>query len=95
MRARIVGKAETWRWSSLHERLTPASDSALAASPLPSNWAALVQEPQTEAELAALRSSIQRGTPYGSRIWTRRGATQLGLEFTLRPRGRPRKTSKK
>ena len=97
LRARLVRKAENWRWSSLRERLSPSSDSVLAASPvpLPSNWAALVQEPQTEAEVAALRSSIQRGTPYGTPTWTRRAARELGLQFTLRPRGRPPKDRKK
>jgi putative transposase len=97
LRARLVRKAENWRWSSLRERLTPTADSVLAAGPvpLPSDWAGLVNQPQTEAELAALHHSIQRGTPFGSRVWTGRAANQLGLEYTLHPRGRPRKQVKK
>ena len=48
-----------------------------------------------EAEVAAVRQSIHRGTPFGNETWTRRAASRLGLESTLRPRGRPRQTAKK
>jgi putative transposase len=50
----------------------------------------VVNEPQTDAEVAAIRHSNQRGTPFGSETWTKRVARQLGVEFTMRPRGRPR-----
>jgi putative transposase len=33
----------------------------------------------------------RQGRPYGSETWTKRAARLLGLESTLRPRGRPRK----
>ncbi|MCE9603462.1 MAG: transposase [Planctomycetia bacterium] len=68
----------------------------LAPSPvkLPRNWAELVNKPQTEAEVAAVRASIQRGAPFGSGAWQSRTAEKLDLEHTLRPRGRPRGTSK-
>ena len=46
---------------------------------------------QSEAELAALRESVRRGRPFGDVAWQRRTARRLGLESTLRPRGRPRK----
>ena len=97
VRARLTRKAELWRWSSLRQRVANASDSTLAAGPvaIPSGWPQLVNEPQTEAELAALRTSVQRGTPFGGPRWTVRAAHQLGLESTLRPRGRPRKSPKK
>jgi putative transposase len=46
------------------------------------------------SELAALRKSVARGAPYGSEAWVRRTVKRLGLESTIRPRGRPRKTPK-
>jgi putative transposase len=58
---------------------------------LPRNWVALVNKPQSEAELAALQRSLVRGTPYGDDRWTERTARRLDLQSTLRPRGRPRK----
>jgi putative transposase len=57
------------------------------------NWPSHVAEPQTEAELLALRRSVHRGTPYGSERWQRRTILALGLESTLRPRGRPRRSN--
>lgn len=60
--------------------------------PRPRRWLDWVNEPQTEAELAAVRRSISRGCPYGDETWTDNAVRALGLETTLRPRGRPRKS---
>jgi putative transposase len=92
LRARLARKADSWHWSSLRQRSIRSGDSILTAGPVPvpSNWLDLVQQPQTESELAALRQSVQRGTPFGGPRWTHRAARELGLESTLRPRGRPR-----
>jgi putative transposase len=56
----------------------------------PRNWAEIVNQPQTEAEVNAIRRSILRGCPYGNDDWVQRTAPSLGLESTLRPRGRPK-----
>jgi putative transposase len=97
LRAKLVRKAKDWRWSSLCLRDPQAGQSFLAPSPvpLPTNWLSLVNQPQTEAELAALRTSVQRGRPFGGPRWTQRAARELGLESTLRSRGRPRTSRKK
>src|SRR6478609_1809255 len=65
LRAKLTRRAEAWLWSSLRLRAAGASDPILPSGPvaIPNNWAALVHQPQTEAELAALRRSVQRGTP--------------------------------
>jgi putative transposase len=60
----------------------------------PRNWIEHVNVPQTEAELQALQRSIDRGAPFGDERWQRRVANRLGLEASLRPRGRPRKAEK-
>ncbi|MGB7159868.1 MAG: hypothetical protein WBD40_17505, partial [Tepidisphaeraceae bacterium] len=57
----------------------------------PQDWLDLVNTPQTDAELAALRRSLNRGAPYGSPTWQSATAATLGLSFTLRPHGRPRR----
>ena len=54
------------------------------------DWLAHVNEPQTEAELARVRASVQRGIPLGGEVWVKETAAALGLEFTLRSRVRPR-----
>ena len=54
-------------------------------------WLEYVQEPQTEAELAALRRSVARGAPYGGANWVKQTAAALGLESSLNRPGRPTK----
>ena len=95
LRANLVERAEQWRWSSLWRRVagTPAERSVLSDWPLPQprNWCKLVNDPQTESELAAIRRSVERGQPLGDQDWVRRTAKRLGLESTLRAAHRPRK----
>src|SRR5262245_21621925 len=95
LRANLVRRAENWRWGSLwrrgraEEQQTPRLHAWPVA--LPEDWPTLVNAAQTERELEALRRAVNRGTPFGSPGWQKRTGTRLGLEFTLRPRGRPKK----
>jgi hypothetical protein len=57
----------------------------------PRNWPQVVNQPQTPQEEEAIRTSIARGRPFGRPVWQKRTAQRLGLELTLRPRGRPLK----
>jgi putative transposase len=95
LRAHLVERAEDWRWSSLWVRQfgVARSKSLLSEWPMaiPRNWLQLVNIPQTEAEEKALRQSVSRGTPFGSEAWQQRMAQRLGLDYTIRPRGRPKK----
>jgi putative transposase len=93
VRAGLVRRAEAWRWSSVSAGRTVEERALLNAGPVARgrNWLRCVNEPLTEGELAALRTGIKRGRPFGSPYWTARTARQLGLESSLRPRGRPRK----
>ena len=95
LRAGLVRTAETWRWCSLWRRGhgDQAARELLSDWPVapPRGWRRLVNEPQTGAELAAVREAVQRGRPYGGPTWLRRTVAKLGLEATIRPRGRPRK----
>jgi len=94
LRANLVPRAEDWLWCSLRrvEPEDPASP-ILAGWPLPRppDWLEIVNRPESEAELAAIRKSLQRGSPFGSTTWTADTAKQLQIESTLRPRGRPKK----
>jgi putative transposase len=97
LRANLVRRAQDWPWSSLGSaRHAAAAEEAPALTawpaPRPQAWTSLVNAPQTEAELDALRTSIQRGRPFGSAAWQKRTAKRLGLESTFRPRGRPKKS---
>jgi putative transposase len=95
LRANLVREADQWRWSSVWRRVhgTVEQRPLLGSWPLPmpDDWLAFVNKPQTEAELKALRRSVIRGCPYGHERWVRRTAAALGLEHTIRRRGRSRK----
>jgi len=60
--------------------------------PIPKDWIAQVNEPQTEAELAAVRRAVCPGQPFGSSTCQEKTARQLGLQPTLCALGRPRKS---
>ena len=94
-RANLVRRAEEWRWGSLYRWLRGAAEdkALLDAWPLPRkpSWVTHVNDPLTEAELAAIRRCVQRGNPFGGEQWSERTIRRLGLESTLRPRGRPTK----
>ena len=94
LRAKLVARAESWRWSSGWRRAQ--GDAKLTAwlsdwpVERPRNWVARVNRPQTASELEALRLSVQRGRPFGDERWVQRMAKRFGMESTLRPRGRPK-----
>jgi hypothetical protein len=95
VRAKLVERAEEWRWSSAYRavRQDVKLTDFLSPWPLerPQNWIELVNEPDKTSELDELRLSTQRGRPFGSEDWMIDVAKQLGLEATLHPRGRPKR----
>jgi len=95
LRAGLVERAEDWRWSSLWRwRHAEVSEDVppLTAWPTerPRQWLLQVNRPQPKAALEAVRTSVERGRPFGSEVWQAMTAAKLGLESTFQPRGRPR-----
>jgi len=99
LRAKQVRRAEDWRWGSAWTRANRKSPlhTKLAAWPVdrPTHWMKILNQPQTEAELAALHVAKDRGRPYGDDRWASKIAGRLGIESSLRPIGRPRKVKAK
>lgn len=95
LRAKLVKRAEDWRWSSLWLRRKgdKKQKKLLSSWPVPAglNYVAWVNGPQPEEELEVIRYAIKRGRPYGDEEWIYRTAKKYNLEATLNPRGRPRK----
>ena len=93
LRANLVERAEDWEWGSLAWRRAARPPVEIAAPPivLPSYWRHLVNEPQTAAELEAIRTCVNRQRPFGSEDWVRTQAGILGMESAMSPIGRPRK----
>ena len=92
-RAKLVDRAETWRWGGLWRRQERAADLPLCPWPLrrPSDWVARVNQALPRATVKKLRECVQRGRPWGDEKWVHTTADRLGLGFTLRGPGRPRK----
>jgi putative transposase len=95
LRAKLVRRAEAWRWGSLWRMTRGKPESRRLISnwpaPRPRRWREWVNQPHSEVELKAICKSIARSCPFGVESWTHQAVEELSLEITLRPRGRPRK----
>jgi len=102
LRAKLAASAGEYRWSSfgahgerrpdaLLDRVEPYEQLASRPARRRRRWSAYVHQEPDEAELAAIRRSNQTGLPFGDPFWVNRLAKKLGLDLTIRPRGRPRK----
>jgi len=98
LQAKLVKHAEQWRWGSLYRwhAGTAEEKQLLAKWPLrrKRSWLEHVNQALTESEFDALQRSIQRGSPFGQKKWTAQKVKQLGLQITMKPRGRPRNDKK-
>ncbi len=93
--AELCEEPDQWRWSSLWRwrHGSTSEKSILTAWPISRerNWVDRVRAVLSEKEEKRLKRCIQRGSPYGDTNWVKETARRLGLESTLRGRGRPRK----
>jgi putative transposase len=96
-RAGGVERAERWPWGGLYARERGGKPLILSAWPVdrPAHWDKLVNKPMEEEELERVRTSVRRGLPLGDEQWVDRIARRLGLQFTLRDVGRPKKPKNK
>ena len=95
VRAGLVERVQDWRWSSLwargHAEAPLHNLLSVWPVPPPNDWQQYVNRALTQAELEAVQRSVVRGQPLGNPRWIKRTAGRLGLESTMRSRGRPRK----
>lgn len=94
LRANRVNRAQAWEWSSFWRRENRRDMALLSAWPVacPADWAEFVNEPQSEDELAAIRRSVNRGSPFGDEEWREQTVRELGMESTMRDPGWLRKS---
>jgi putative transposase len=104
LRARIVADAGDYPWSSYsaHGRgkANPLLDPLVTYEELADEpaarqrrWSGFVHQTPPESELTALRRSAQSGLPFGEPSWVAHLGVRLGLDLSIRPRGRPRKAA--
>jgi putative transposase len=87
----LVQRAELWQCSSLWARMHK-EDAALSPWPVevPPDWLEQVNTPLPQKDLDRMTISIQRSRPFGSDPWLHQTISKLGLEHTIRPKGRPK-----
>jgi putative transposase len=93
LRARLVRRAQDWRWSSLGQEASekvPLIELAKWPTPRRADWGGWVNQPQTPAEEASVKFCLKHGRPFGSQPWTMKMEKRLNLG-PVRQRGRPRK----
>lgn len=98
LRAGLVDRAEAWPWSSLRWVAAPErAPVRLEPGTVPRGalWVEGVNAATADIDLDRVRESIRRDRPYGSDGWVQETARELGLESSLRPRGRPRSDNRK
>jgi putative transposase len=91
VRARLVEHAIDWPWSSLR---FPELNDPIPVD-LPHDWLQWIDQPLFDHELARLRTCVNRQQPFGEEKWQATIAAALGMESTLRRRGRPSRASEK
>jgi putative transposase len=94
VQAKLVKKAQEWPWCSLFQHLHASSPGIpqLCEWPIdrPTNWLSLGNDLLPSAAKDSIQLSIRRGRPFGDPKWQERTAHALGLQATMRSRGRPR-----
>jgi putative transposase len=102
VRAKMVAHAGEYRWSSfgshglgrvdaLLDHIDLYHDLAKTAPARQRRWSSFVHQQPSDEELVALRRSTQKGLPFGEPSWVEKLGERLGLDFVIRPKGRPRK----
>ena len=95
LRAGVVKRTRDWQWGSFAVRSGTDKPISLSEGPLalPSRWKMMVENPGAvdDGVVEQIGVSVERGRPLGDANWTAHTAGALGLESTLRPRGRPKK----
>ncbi len=91
LRAKLVGQAEDWPWSSASTR-QGAEWPPLTPSPVPRppDWTRVLNQPQPPATLDRVRDSVRYGRHFGAPSWQARMTRRLKWRQGLRGRGRTR-----
>jgi putative transposase len=92
VRSGLAESSEEWMWSSHRENIGAMSRLLTYGMPIefPESRETIVTH-LPDSDIARIRQSISRQSPYGSPDWQEQTCRMFGLESTMRRRGRPRK----
>jgi putative transposase len=86
VRAGLARSACNWTWSSITQK---AINDPLPLE-VPPDWLEGIEKPLRDSEIEALRNCVNRQRPFGILEWQESIAKTFGLEWSMRPRGRPK-----
>lgn len=94
VRANLVATAQDWPWSSVAQRLGRPSPVRLDEWPVarPDGWLDVLNGGEEPSQTEQLRQAVRRSAPYGSELWCELLASRLGIQKSIRPLGRPKKS---
>lgn len=94
LKAKLVKRAEDWRWSSVwrRERGTIKQKKLLSLWPvsIPKNYLSWINQDQHKKEEEIIEKSIIKSSPFGKDYWVASIVKKFDLEQTLKKVGRPK-----
>ena len=94
LKAKLVDKAENWKWSSVWRRVNGnyKQKNLLSVWPvdIPEDYLLNLNQNEMKPEEEDIEKSVIKNTPFGDEYWTASTVKQFGLEQTLRNAGRPK-----
>ncbi|MDO8127751.1 MAG: transposase [Candidatus Brocadiales bacterium] len=95
VRARIVRKAEEYKWSSAQGHVKKKTDQVLSEGCYMvekiKDWSAYLMEKEETSLVDAIRQNTKTGRPCGDNVFMRRVEAVLGRKLAALPWGRPRR----
>ena len=96
VRARMVRKAENYRWSSAQAHCNLRDDDVLTADPAwvkqlrqVDDWSRWLAQGDAPEELAVIRRHVEKGLPCGAKTFIETLERLAGRDLHYRPQGRP------
>ena len=94
LKAKLVDKAENWKWSSVWRRVNGNNKQKNLLSDwpvdIPEDYLINLNQNEMKFEDEDIEKSIIKNTPFGDAYWTTSTVKQFNLEQTLRNAGRPK-----
>ncbi len=94
LKAKLVKRAEDWRWSSIWRIVNGTKKQRKLLSPWlipnPKNYLSWINEILNKEKEEIIEKSIIKSNPYGLDLWVKKIVKKFNLEQTLRKVGRPK-----
>jgi putative transposase len=96
VRAKLSKQCEDWKWGSAWRRINGTLEQKkildTSPTPFPHGYKTWINTSDNEEAIAILRTSVNKGVPYGRDSWVDAMVEKYHLESTRRSAGRPKKS---